>query len=270
MVRLLSVLTCAVLVLGGCGGGSESGATDESPEPSASSTAPPERPKAGQCHQLSQDDVLGSADTEPAVNCSEKHTSETVHVGTFEPAKKGEAGALTSDDANRRASQLCHGKAASYLGTDVAGLRLTRVGVFWFVPTPEEVDAGADWLRCDVVVLKGGEGLLQLPRTMKGALGEQAGLDRYGLCGTAQPGSKQFDRVVCSGNHSWRAISTIPIQGGERYPGTDAARSAGEQPCEDQARAAQDNALEYDYGWEWPTKEQWEAGQRYGYCWSPD
>ena len=44
---------------------------------------------------------------------------------------------------------------------------------------------------------------------------------------------------------------------------------AGEEECESQARAAQGNSLEYEYGWEWPTKAQWEAGQRYGLCWVP-
>ena len=27
--------------------------------------------------------------------------------------------------------------------------------------------------------------------------------------------------------------------------------------------------LEFSYGWEWPTRRQWAAGQRYGYCWAP-
>ena len=70
---------------------------------------------------------------------------------------------------------------------------------------------------------------MTLPETMKGALARPAGLERFGLCGTARPGAKGFNRVVCSEKHSWRAISTIPLQGGERYPGTDAARLATER-----------------------------------------
>jgi hypothetical protein len=28
--------------------------------------------------------------------------------------------------------------------------------------------------------------------------------------------------------------------------------------------------LQFEFGWEWPTREQWANGQRYGYCWVPD
>ena len=264
-----AALLCGALALTGCGGDGGTDSADEpAPEPSASSTAP-ERPRVGDCHALTQRDVLGSADTQPAVECTDQHTSETVHVGTFAPAAAGKPLALTSDAANRVAAQRCRARAASYLGTDPDRLWLTRVEVFWFVPTADEVDAGADWLRCDVVVLEREERLMPLPRTMKGALSQPDGLERFGLCGTARPGAKDFVRVVCSEPHSWQAISTIGVGGGKRYPGTEAVRDAGEEACQDEARAAQGNALQYDYGWEWPTESQWEAGQRHGYCWTP-
>ena len=48
-----------------------------------------------------------------------------------------------------------------------------------------------------------------------------------------------------------------------------AARAAGEDACQERARDAQGDALQYDYGWEWPSKAQWETGQRHGYCWAP-
>ncbi len=273
MRRLLAAPTMcltlgAVLALAGCSGSGTESAGDASPATSTPS-ATGERPRAGDCHRLTPRDVLGSADTEPAVDCAEEHTSETVHVGTFEPAAQGKPLALTSDAANRAAGQRCRAEAAAYLGTDPQELWITRVEVFWFVPTSEEVEAGADWLRCDAVVLEGERSLMPLPRTMKGALAQTAGLERYGLCGTARPGAKGFARVVCSKPHTWQAISTIGIDGGRRYPGTEAVRAAGEEACQGQARAAQGNALQYDYGWEWPTESQWEAGQRHGYCWAP-
>jgi hypothetical protein len=265
-------LLCGMLALAACGDGDGDGEDEaaESPSPHATtSVAAAERPRVGDCHRLDLRDVLGSADPEPPVACSDEHTSETVHVGTFKAAAVTERQALTEDKANRRAAQTCRAEAASYLGTEQVRLWLTRVEVFWFVPTQEEVDAGADWLRCDVVVLERGDRLMALPRSVKGALGRPGAFDRYGLCGTARPGAEEFQRVRCGSRHSWRAISTIPIAGGGRYPGLPAVRGAGEAACQAQARAAQDDALQYDYGWEWPTKTQWEAGQRHGYCWAP-
>lgn len=261
---LLCTLVLLLGLLAGC-------ASDDAEEPPAEeeTSAAPERPEAGQCHDLTSEEILESADTKKPVDCSEGHTSETVHVGTFKPAAQGEPSELTDDAANQKASATCRGEAAQYLGTTEGALQLTQVEVFWFVPTLEEVDAGATWLRCDVVVLERENVLMKLPQSMKGALKGEAGLEEYGLCGTTRPGDKNFQRVVCSQEHAWRAISTIGIGGGETYPGTAAVRGAGEEECESQARAAQGNSLEYDYGWEWPTKDQWEAGQRYGLCWVP-
>ena len=264
---LLLALTLGACSPDGSAGDTSDDAAAQPTETTSSSTAPV-RPQVGECHRLSVDELLGSADTESPVGCRDEHTSETVHVGTFTAAAAGQPGALTGDKANQVAARTCRTNAASYLGTEPGRLWLTRVEIFWFVPTPAQVDAGADWLRCDVVVLERGDRLMALPTSMEDAL-RKAGDDRYALCGTARPGAEDFERVVCSERHSWRAISTISVGEGERYPGPQAARSAGEERCQGEARAAQDGALRYDYGWEWPTKAQWESGQRHGYCWAP-
>jgi hypothetical protein len=101
-------------------------------------------------------------------------------------------------------------------------------------------------------------------------LGSTAALDEFGLCGTSAPGARGFQRVICGRSHSWRAIDTIGLPGGARYPGTATVRKAGDSDCKDLAQARSDNSLKYRYGWEWPTREQWDRGQRFGYCWVPD
>ena len=75
--------------------------------------------------------------------------------------------------------------------------------------------------------------------------------------------------MACALDHSWRAISTIPLAGGRTYPGAARVRRAGDSTCADQVRADAGLVLEFRYGWEWPTRAQWNAGQHYGYCWSP-
>ena len=47
-------------------------------------------------------------------------------------------------------------------------------------------------------------------------------------------------------------------------------KGAGQTVCADAARAIASDALDYEWGYEWPTKDQWQAGQTYGRCWSPD
>ena len=96
------------------------------------------------------------------------------------------------------------------------------------------------------------------------------------MCGTAQRGG-QFTRVLCREDHSWRAISVVDLteqgeqgvdQGNDKifvagraggYPGENAVRNAGEDACADAARAIAADALDYEWGYEWPTKEQWRS-----------
>jgi hypothetical protein len=123
-----------------------------------------------------------------------------------------------------------------------------------------------------VVAFAKGDALLELPRPdrLKGLLGRTGALDTYGLCGTAAPATRGFERVICGRPHTWRAISTISLAGGTRYPGAARVRRAGDSGCKDAARSRAEDALKFSYGWEWPTADQWTAGQHFGYCWAPD
>ena len=88
------------------------------------------------------------------------------------------------------------------------------------------------------------------------------------MCGTAEPGTAGFRRVACSTDHSWRALSTVDIAG-RAYPGVEKVRAAGQQTCQDAASAVADDPLNYRWGYEWPTEQQWQSGQHYGICWAP-
>ena len=108
---------------------------------------------------------------------------------------------------------------------------------------------------------------------MKGVLGTEAGRERYGMCGTAEPGAPDFARVLCSTEHTWRAVQVVdlaPGRGTAAYPGEDAARARGQEPCEAAGRRAAEDPLDFTWGYEWPDAQQWAAGQRHGLCWVPD
>jgi hypothetical protein len=47
-------------------------------------------------------------------------------------------------------------------------------------------------------------------------------------------------------------------------------KAAGQDACQEAARAIASDALDYEWGYEWPTQDLWQAGQTYGRCWSPD
>lgn len=271
-------LALAGLLLSACTGeGDRSGGESPTPtepttSPSVSETPePPAAPRAGACYRLTVRKAARPTNQSEPVGCDSAHTARTIHVGQLDLVVNGHAVAVDSRLAQRQLERTCPAQLARFLGGDAAQRALTRFQVVWFSPTLEEADLGATWFRCDVIAFGDGERLLTLPAKarLKGVLDRPEAAAAFGLCGTSRPGEKGFRRVACSLPHSWRAISTVPLEGGRAYPGAQRLREAGDETCADQARAEQGQPLEFSYGWEWPTREQWAAGQRYGFCWSP-
>jgi len=258
----------ALLALTGCTGDDET-TTESTASTSASPTATPtpvvpSPPPAGPhqaCYLLDYDDALADSSTADPLRCREPHTAVTFFVGRLVDPDPGAAQAQVAEQCPRR--------LASFIGGTTEDRRLTMLRPIWFTPTPEESDAGARWFRCDVVAVAADGKLAELTAGIAGALDRPHGRDQYGMCGTAEPGTPQFDRVVCSRSHTWRAIQVVAFSG-TKYPGEAQVRAAGETPCQDAGATVADDALDYRWGYEWPTAEQWDAGQRFGRCWAPD
>jgi hypothetical protein len=260
------------LALAGCSSDDEPAEEpSETPSESATSEAPPPpTPKTGACYRLSVDDAqAASANAEP-VPCQRPHTARTAFVGKVSRLAGGDA---TPDDpaVARRLSADCRQRGLTFLGGDAVTQNLSRFVTVGFVPTAAEIDAGAEWYRCDVVAFGNGERLLQLPfeRRLAGILDQGNALDTFGTCGTAAPGADDFERVACSLPHSWRALTTIRVADSDRYPGAAEVRRSGDEECADYVEDQAGSTTEIQYGWEWPTRAQWDAGQRFGFCWAP-
>ena len=89
------------------------------------------------------------------------------------------------------------------------------------------------------------------------------------MCGTAEPGTPDFARVdllerAHLAGDQRRTVPRVDV------PRRGQVRDAGQEPCQDAGAAAADDSLDYRWGYEWPTREQWDAGQHYGRCWAPD
>lgn len=277
-------LVGAFLVLAACTSPSDDAAPPGSPSTTTGSPSPsvqgrlgttdgadvPPPPTSGDCRQLGAEDLVRlSNDTDP-VSCRAGHNAQTIHVGELGTTH----GRPDIDSAAVRVelSTTCRREMASYLGGKESTRALSRFRVVWFSPTQQQANVGASWFRCDLIAFAGHEDLMQLPPPgrLAGVLDNPAALDKYGLCGTAAPGAAGFARVICAQPHSWRAISTIPVGGTGKYPGTRAVRTAGDEKCRDQVLARLGSPVRFRYGWEWPTEDQWLHGQRHGYCWAPD
>lgn len=240
--------------------------------PSTPEAVVPPAPDRGDCYRLTYGDLPRASNQDRPVSCRSRHTTQTVAVRRLDTVVQGHSLSVDSRTAERQMDRVCHRRMKAYLGGPAPRRHLSRFTVVWFRPTLEQADQGARWFRCDLVALAGGNHLFPLPppRRLHGVLDGADALHTYGLCGSAAPGSKQFERVICGRKHRWRAFSTIGIQGGEKYPGRSTVRRAGEQLCRSRAGRLQGYSLRFSYGWEWPTRDQWERGQHYGYCWAPD
>ncbi len=275
--RTLLLLVLAVL-LAGC---TSSPSSSDKPAPSASSSsaaasssaapAVPAAPKGAACYRLTPAQLAQPTNDSDPVSCTARHNARTIFVGRLDTVVDGHSVAVDSARVQRQLSTTCPRKLAAYVGGSPATRDLSRLNVVWYSPSLEQSDAGADWFRCDVVAFGREQQLASLPAggALRGVLSRPGALDTYGLCGTAAPGARGFERVICRKTHSWRAFATIGLPGGRAYPGSAAVRQAGNDDCRGQARARASDSLQFRYGWEWPTREQWLGGQHYGYCWVP-
>ena len=273
--RPLTTMAASVLLAAGlaaCGTGDDSAGKPavepNSDSPSSLENVESMRPRPGDCHAMTLRQVTATSADDTSSDCRQRPTTITVAVGDLKV--KGNEVSPDSNAAQDLMRRTCQPKVATWLGADAGDLRLSRLTAVWFVPTPEQVEAGASWFRCDVIGFDRGDHLQPLPppARLKGSLKGDGGA-RYALCGTAKPGAKRFQRVACSLKHSWTAIAAIDISGGKKYPGDKVVREDGDGACSDKVREQSGGATTYDYGWEWPTRQQWLAGQHYGLCWAP-
>ena len=285
MLRAVCSAMLALLVLGGCSGGSEgSPAPAESSAPagtvtpsrSTPATTPrpvvPAAPGRTACYRLTPGQLTRPTNGSEPVPCDSPHTSRTIFVGALDTVVNGHSVAVDSAHVQRQLATTCPRELAAFVGGSARTRDLSRFAVVWYSPTLAQSDRGADWFRCDLIAFSGERSLFGLPRRppgVRGVLDRPRALETYGLCGTAAPGAKGFERVICGRPHSWEAFDTIGLPGGKRYPGADALREAGDEECKSRAAARAEDALKFRYGWEWPTREQWATGQRFGYCWVP-
>ena len=281
-------VAAVVLVLGGCTSDPASDPVAESspsspatpaapatpsasPEPEVTIRAVPAPPPLGACYRMGLTSATRPTNASQPVPCTGPHTAQTVHVGRLDLTPGERRLRLDAPAVQQQPARTCPARLRQYVGGTTDTLRRSRLEVVWFTPTLGQAERGARWFRCDAVAVADDDRLLRLPLgpRLRGLLDRPGALTTYGLCGTAQPGTPGFRRVACALPHRWEAVSTIDLAGGARYPGTARVRAAGEETCADQVGGRSGLVLEFRYGWEWPTRAQWAAGQRHGYCWAP-
>jgi hypothetical protein len=277
-MKRLAVLLVAVLALAACESGEKkepaADETTSAPPTPVVAAPPPPPPLKDACYRLSYDEAVAPTSDDSPVSCSKVHTSQTFAVGQLDLVSNGHLMRVDADAVQKQVARRCPDQLPAYVGATEEQLRLSMLRPVWFTPTVEQSDAGAEWYRCDVIAVTGDKQVAKIDQNLSGALKKPAGRAEFAMCGTAQPGTAAFSRVLCREDHTWRAISVIDLadKAGKhgKWPGVKVAQTAGQDACQAAARAIASDALDYEWGYEWPTKDQWLAGQDYGRCWSPD
>lgn len=267
LVAMVALGMALGMALAACGGNDAPKAPVSSAPPPVASAAP--RPAASGCDNLTYRQAVAPTlpDGDTSVPCHGPHTAQTYAVGGLTTAVDGHLAAVDSTRVQAQVARKCPAALPAYLGGDQEKLRLSMLRGVWFTPTVAQGATGADWYRCDVIALDGDQQLATMTGSLKGVLGSNHAGD-WAMCGTAQPGTTGFTRVPCRADHTWQALSVVDLPAGA-YPGEVKVKAAGQKPCQQAGQDVASDALNYKWGYEWPTAEQWKNGQTYGVCWAP-
>ena len=242
--RLATALLCTAVVTtaAACTAGDDEGDPSSAPSatpsqtPSALPTATePPAPEQRACYRLDYAAAVAPTASDDPVDCGKRHTSITIGVGTLDNVASGHLLAVDSRRVRDAVAEACPQTFARFVGGSLEDRRLSMLRPVWFTPTLEEADQGAQWYRCDAIAVAGDDQLARLTGRLSGALGTPAGRDRYAMCGTAAPDADDFERVICSAKHTWRAVATVDLPAGA-YPGAATVRDRGQGPVRGRRR----------------------------------
>lgn len=274
LTQAVALPVALLVALTGCAGDPPRNAAESttpnaaSPPTTAAPVPPRPAPQVGECRDLGFAAATESTDDTAPGSCKSPHTATTYAVGQLDLVVDGHLLAMDSAQVRDQLDDKCTDRLARWVKGDAERLRLSRLRAIWFRPDVEEADRGASWFRCDVVAVASQGRLARYTGNLKGVLDQDSALDRFGICGTANPSAKNFRKVICSGKHRWRAVSTVELGSKTKYLGRKAAAIA-DTACQDRAIARGEPSMKFAWAFQWPTREDFDAGQRYGWCWLP-
>ena len=274
-VPRFAVLTVAAgLALSGCGLSSSAPRADDDKSPArekrvaSQPTDPGPVPKVGECRDLEYPDISRYANGDELVRCRRPHTAYTFAVGDLPSDVVFKGVDIGNDAVQQAAAHTCRTRFARYVGGDDAALALSRLSMTYFVPDQRSFDAGASWVRCDVVALRTATALAPLPDDVQGLLDDADSLRKYGVCSVGEPGLVDSRLVMCSEDHTYRAVAALRLgRAAAPYPGEAVTKDIGLQQCAEVLAEEIDDDSGYSYAWTYPTSADWASGQRFGYCW---
>ena len=259
------LVTPALVACDGGGGGDGTGGDGGGGGPLSLGGPDTDPPEEGACRVLEPDAIAAKSDDTDTVDCSEEHNAETFFISEFQDADN-----LEYDDPRLGAQvyDQCYPRYLKFAGATPSLALRSVVDWAWWRPEEDAWEEGARWYRCDVV---GGNDqsseLVDLPKTAKGLLlGIPA--SKWMLCADGAEVASA-PKVPCSEQHTWRAVSAVVVgQPKDKWPGARVVEVNTRDFCSDWVGAWLNYPLDYEFGYTWFGKAEWEAGNRQSVCWA--
>jgi len=241
----------------------------DAPTTAGSPTATTSPPRVGSCRRLQQSDLNSIVNDARDVPCRERHTAVTYDVGELPDPLADRATSPGDDRVEDAAQRICRRSFGPFLGGSAEARTLTSLRMTYFLPDSSEFAAGARWVRCEMFAYAAGGKLAGLPADLEGALDDDERADNLGTCSVVAPDHPRFQHIICTLQHSWRAVGFTRLAGPQAtFPGPQALRTRASQRCEEMVREFLDTRDPFSYGYEVPSRKSWSGGNRLGYCWA--
>lgn len=211
-------------------------------------------PTIGECRNYGLAAVAPPTNESPIVGCGTTHTSKVIATPLLPDSLTWESPEPAIHLAMIKA---CFPAFNSKLGRTESLRQKSAYSMAWFYPTQAQKDAGARWLRCDLILL-GGSTLQPITRNATPIL-PAAPLSKSVKSCLAGP-ADSIRLTVCSKTHRYRATGTWLVDR-TYYPGPDLAAIANRR-CPSLVSTPR------YYYWVAMGKDSWKAGDRTITCYS--
>jgi len=256
-----------------------SGDTTSSPAPSKDAGAqvttqtpspePEPPPEDGACRDVSVEGLRTIVNDDPTVSCKRSHTTITFAVEEVPASASRDALSAADEQVETAADRTCQQGFNGYVGGNRADRRLSMLTPTYFLPSSEEWELGARWIRCDIYAYATPSTLADLPPRLKNALERSRVADRFTRCSPVSPSARGFRHVACTEPHDWRAVAIETVgRPNERYPGQGTVQNRAQRECEAPVRDYLGTQQAFSYGFEVPQRDSWTEGDRVALCWA--
>lgn len=166
-----------------------------------------EKPTVGECHNYGLAVVDQFSDSSPVVPCGSTHTAMVIATAPLPGTLEWET--ATETQLRLAIVKACLPEFRSILGRTEKLRQKSAYNISWFAPTTAQREAGARWLRCDLI-LEGGYSLQPIKRNVAPIL--QAYPLPNAVASCIVGGDLNLRRTVCSKTHRYRATGTYLVQ----------------------------------------------------------